>query len=125
MTQLDLVQQSVSGLAVPVRRGIAFTVSDTVVNDSPVATPRAAVTRYYLSTDGIKGPGDALLVGYRVLPIVGPHAASSGSAPVAIPWTVQPGTYVLLACADDTQLVAESNKTNNCRASATALTVAP
>jgi subtilase family serine protease len=125
VTQPDLVQQSVSGPAVPVKRGVAFTVSDTVVNDSPVATPRTAATRYYLSADGVKGPGDALLVGYRVVPVMAAHAASSGSAPVAIPWTVQPGTYVLLACADDTSLVAESSKANNCRASATALIVAP
>jgi len=125
VTQPDLVQQTVSGPVVPVKRGMAFTVSDTVVNDSPVATPRTAATRYYVSADDAKGPGDALLVGYRVVPILAAHAGSSGSAPVVIPWTVQPGTYRLLACADDTQLVVETSKANNCRAAGAALIVAP
>jgi subtilase family serine protease len=44
---------------------------------------------------------------------------------VTIPSTTAPGTYVLIACADDTGAVAEANETNNCRASATAVIVAP
>ena len=44
---------------------------------------------------------------------------------VTIPSTTLPGTYVLLACADDTKGVAESNDTNNCRASGTAVVVTP
>jgi len=42
---------------------------------------------------------------------------------VTIPSTIAPGTYVLLACADDTGLIAEGIETNNCRASATSVAV--
>ena len=99
--------------------------SDTVVNDSRVGTPRSATTRYYLSTDGVRNTGDILLTGARTVPILGPSASSSGSVAVTIPSTVLPGTYVLLACADDTKVVAESTEANNCRASVTAVVVAP
>jgi subtilase family serine protease len=121
----DLVQQTVSSSAGPFRRGTAFTVSDTVVNDSPVGTPSSATTKYYLSTDGVRNAGDIPLTGGRTVPILAPSASSSASVVVTIPSTTVPGTYVLLACADDTKLVVESNDTNNCRASGTAVVVAP
>ena len=121
----DLVQQTVSSPGGPFRRGTAFTVSDTVLNDSRVGTPSPATTRYYLSTDNVRNTGDILLTGARTVPILGPSASSSASIAVTIPSTTLPGTYVLLACADDTKVVAESNDTNNCRASGTAVVVAP
>jgi hypothetical protein len=121
----DLVQQSVSSSGGPFRRGTAFTLSDTVLNDSRVGTPRSTTTRYYLSADTLRSTGDILLTGARTVPILGPSASSSASAAVTIPSTTLPGTYFLLACADDTKLVAESNEANNCRASGTALVVNP
>jgi hypothetical protein len=80
----------------PFRRGTRFKVTDTVLNDAPVGMPRSTTTRYYLSADS-----------------------------VAIRATTRPGTYVLLACADDTKVVAEGNETNNCRASGTPIVVSP
>jgi uncharacterized repeat protein (TIGR03803 family) len=44
-------------------------------------------------------------------------AASTGTVTVAVPGATAPGTYYLLACADDTKQVAESNENNNCTAS--------
>jgi subtilase family serine protease len=121
----DLVQQTVSSSGGPFRRGTAFTVSDTVVNDSRVGTPSSATTRYYLSTDTVRNTGDILLTGARTVPILAPFASSSAAIAVTIPSATLPGTYVLLACADDTKVIAESNDTNNCRASGTAVVVAP
>ena len=121
----DLVEQTVSNSGGPFRRGTAFTVSDTAVNTSRVGTPTSATTRYYLSLDGVRNTGDILLIGARTVPILGPSASSSASVAVTIPSTTLPGTYFLLACADDTKLVAESNEANNCRASGTALVVNP
>src|SRR5580765_855035 len=121
----DLIQPSVSNPGGPVRRGTAFTVSDTVLNDSRVGTPRLTTTRYYLSVDTLRSTGDTLLIGARTVPILAPSASSSASVAVTIPSTTVPGTYFLLACADDTKVVAESNDANNCRASGTAVVVAP
>jgi subtilase family serine protease len=90
-----------------------------------VGTPSSAATRSYLSTDGVRNTGDILLTGARTVPILGPSASSSASVAVTIPATTLPGTYVLLACADDIMLVAESNDTNNCRASGTSVVVTP
>jgi len=121
----DLVQHAVSNLGGPFRRGTAFTVSDTVRNDAQVGTPRSTTTRYYLSTDTARSTGDTLLTGVRTVPILGPAAGSSGSVTAVIPSTTIPGTYFVLACADDTKLVAESSEANNCRASGTAVVVNP
>jgi subtilase family serine protease len=121
----DLVQQTVSSLAGPFRRGTAFTVSDTVRNDAQVGTPRSTTTRYYLSTDTARSTGDTLLTGARTIPILGSTAGSSGSVSVVIPSTTIPGPFFVLACADDTKLVAERSEANNCRASETAVVVSP
>jgi subtilase family serine protease len=121
----DLVEQSVVNPGGPFRPGATFTVSDTVLNDSLVGTPASSSTRYYLSADTVRNTGDILLTGARTVPILGPSASSSASVAVTIPSTTLPGTYFLLACADDTKLVAESNEANNCRASGTAVVVAP
>ena len=50
-------------------------------------------------------------------------ATSSGSTTVTVPPTTVPGTYFVLACADDALVVNEANETNNCRASGTSLLV--
>jgi hypothetical protein len=42
---------------------------------------------------------------------------------VAIPSTISPRAYYLLACADEIGLVTETVESNNCRASATPVSV--
>jgi len=121
----DLVQQGVSSPGGPFRRGTAFTVSDTVLNSAPVATTRSTTTRYYLSADSVKGASDTLLTGARTVPVLAPGASSSGSATVTIPSTTAPGAYLVMACADDTGLMAEASEANNCRASLTTVVVSP
>ena len=101
----------------------AVKVTDTVLNDAPVGMPRSTTTRYYLSADTVRSAGDTLLTGGHTIPALGPTAGSSGS--VSIRATTRPGTYVLLACADDVKVVAEGNETNNCRASGTPIAVNP
>src|SRR5262249_2879571 len=121
----DLVEQSVSNPRGTIRSGATIVVSDTAVNTSGVATPPPKATHYLLSAHPQRRAGDPLLAGARIVPILAASAASSGSVTVAIPTTTVPGTYVLLACADDTRLVAEQNETNNCRASSTPVVVIP
>ena len=84
----------------------------------------ASKTRYYLSVDAFKSNDDTLLVGVRDLPVILPGNSSTGTRTVQA-MGVAPGTYFLLACADDTQLLVEHDETNNCRASTSTVTVGP
>ena len=121
----DLVQQSVSNPGGPFKPGAHVTVSDTVFNDSPIATGKSSTTKYYLSVDGTRSADDKLLTGTRRIANLAPFTGSSGSVAVTIPSSTLPRTYTLLACADNTGAVPEASETNNCRASATPLVVAP
>jgi hypothetical protein len=97
-------------------RGGRFTAADTVVNEGG-ATAGSTRTRYYLSTTGSRGATDVLLGGSRSVSTLVVGAQSQGKVTVTVPSTTPLGTYRLLACADDTAVVAESDETDNCRAS--------
>ena len=101
-----------------------FTVTDTTANNGTAAAG-ASTTRYYLSVDRVRGAGDVLLGGTRAVGALGAGADSSGSGEAKVPTDMPAGDYYVLACADDTGAVAESNENNNCRASASQLEVAP
>ena len=83
----------------------------------------ASTTRYYLSADTVRGTGDRLLTGSRAVPALAAGAQSAGTVSVKVPTSMPFGSYFLLACADDTGVVAESNEANNCVASTTKVTV--
>jgi subtilase family serine protease len=108
----DLVETAVTGPATAAVGG-TMTVTDTALNQGTGPT-RVSSTRYYLSTDGIALT--QLLTGSRAVAVLGAGALSAGSVVVTIPATTSTGTYFLLACADDTKIVFESNEANNCAA---------
>jgi hypothetical protein len=88
----------------------------------PGTLARATLALLLLSAWGAASAhGDEQRVPH-VRPLV--FEANRGQA-VTIPSTTLPGTYILLACADDSKVVVESNDTNNCRASSTAVGVTP
>jgi hypothetical protein len=119
----DLVQTTVSNPPATAARGGTFRVTDTVKNQG-TATAGASTTRYYLSTDKVKGTGDILLGGSRSVPSLAAGQSSRGNnVKVSIPTTTTPGTYYLLACADDPGAVAEVDETNNCLASTSTVLV--
>jgi choice-of-anchor B domain-containing protein len=120
----DLVTTSVSNPPSGAVRGSKFTITDTVTNkgDGPAS---ASTTRYYLSVDGVKNAADLLLTGTRSVAGLQSNAASTGSRVVAVPTSAPPGTYVVLACADDGSKVGESNNANNCRASGMSVVIHP
>jgi subtilase family serine protease len=101
--------------------GTSVTVSDTVQNQSRIPAGSSR-TQYYLSLDTVKGVGDKLL-GSRAVPALGANATSTASLQLTVPTSTVLGTYYLLACADDTQLVAETDEAGNCRASTSMLQV--
>jgi subtilase family serine protease len=120
----DLVTAAVSNPPSSTRRGTAFDVTDTVRNQGD-ATAGSSTTRYYLSLDGARDTTDRLMMGNRPVGILNPADVSSGTVRVVIPSSITPGTYFVLACADDAQRVVEGGGANNCRASATAVNVTP
>jgi hypothetical protein len=120
----DLVQQSVSSPGGPFKPRGRITVSDTVFNDSPLASGKSA-TKYYFSVDGSRSAGDKLLTGSRTVASLAAFTGSSGSVTLTIPASTAPRTYTLLACADAAGALEEASETNNCRASATPVVVAP
>jgi subtilisin family serine protease len=113
----DLVASAVSDPPASALVGSPFSVTDAVQNAGSVNSA-ASVARYYLSLDAVKDAGDVLLTGYRIVPLLAPGAASSGSATVRVPAATVPGMYRLFSCADGGSVVKESNEANNCTASA-------
>ena len=105
-----------------IARGASFAVTDTVLNQGAVAAG-ASTTRYYLSADQVKDGNDRLLTGMRAVPALGPSTTSIGTVSVTVPSNMALGTYYLIACADNTTTVTESDETNNCRTSATTVQV--
>ena len=120
----DLTETSVSNPPSAVILGGAFQVTDTVKNQGSLASG-PSVTQYYLSTDTAKGSTDKLLTGSRSVPGLAVGGTSTGTVTVAVPSATPLGTYYLLACADDTNGVTETNESNNCKASGTKIQINP
>jgi subtilase family serine protease len=119
---LDLVVSALSNPPASAAAGGSFAVTDTTANQG-TATAGASTTRYRLSLDSTITGSDPLLTGTRAVPSLAAGGSSSGTTTVTIPLSLTPGTYYLGACADDLGAVAESNETNNCRASTTTIQV--
>ncbi|MGE3540790.1 MAG: CARDB domain-containing protein [Candidatus Tectimicrobiota bacterium] len=111
----NLLIDSLSSPPAAATPGSSFQVTETVSNQGTL-TASASTTRYYLSPDPVKSSTDTLLTGTRAVPSLAPGAASTGTASVTIPTSTLQGTYFVLACADATNTVVESNENNNCRA---------
>jgi len=120
----DLTEAAVSSSTAITGAGATFTVTDTAVNRGGGGAG-ASVTQYYLSTLPNKTNTSRLLNGNRTVNPLPAGGNNAGSAIVTVPSDVATGTYYLLACADDTALVPESNETNNCAASSTRVQVGP
>ena len=117
----DMVESSVSFGTVT---GGSFAITDTAIDQGVVGVP-ASVTQYYLSSNNIKNTNAILLSGSRAVPALGASGSSTGTATVSVPQGVAVGSYYVLACADDTNLIGESNENNNCAAAASKIQVGP
>jgi subtilase family serine protease len=91
---------------------MTITVTDTTKNSGGAATAVASTTSFYLSVNNTLSPGDVLL-GSRSVGILAPNGTSAASTTLPIPTATAPGSYYILAIADDGNAVAESNETNN------------
>jgi subtilase family serine protease len=59
-----------------------------------------------------------MLSGSRLVPALAAGAQSAGTVTLTVPTSATGGNYYLLACADDTSVITESDETNNCKAAA-------
>jgi hypothetical protein len=120
----DLVETAVSNPPATAPRGSSFSVTDTATNQGN-APAGPTTTRYYLSKDTTKTNTDPKLSGTRAVPGLAAGANSTGTVTVTIPAATAAATYFVIACADDLKTVFESNELNNCKASATKVSVTP
>jgi subtilase family serine protease len=91
--------------------GGTVSVSATIRNGGG-APAGASVIGFYLSTNSVLDAGDQLLNAQRAVPALGVDQVNSGTTTVPLPAGMT-GTYYILAVADVTQAVAESNELNN------------
>jgi hypothetical protein len=118
----DLLETALTDPPAAVTQGGNFSVTDTAENQG-VAGAGPSTTRFYASLNMTKGASDVLLTGSRGVPALGVGGSSTGMTMVTVPGSTPVDTYFLLACADDTGTVGESNEANNCRASSTTFQV--
>ena len=120
----DLVTTFVSDPPAALQIDETFSATDTVENRGRVNSALTTTTRYYLSPDGSKHGMDGFLNASRRVGILAPDASSTGG-PSAVPRvpSIKPGSYYLMACADDTQANVESDESNNCAISANTVMV--
>jgi subtilase family serine protease len=110
-TPPDLI---VSALSAPAAAGPGdtITVTDTTKNSGTGASAVPTVTKLYLSTNYSHSADDRYL-GERSVPSLAPGATSGGTTQATIPNGLPVGTYYLIAVADASNAVGESNETNN------------
>ena len=118
----DLVTSNVSNPPSEIIAGTTFSLTATVTNQGTAGAGSSSM-RYYLSLDALKDASDVLLSGTRTVTALAPGQSYMGSRTVTVPSTTSPGTYPLLACADDLAVVTELDDTNNCTAAATTIEV--
>ncbi len=120
----DLIESAVSSQALATGAGAMIMVSDTATNQGG-GNAAASFTQYYLSTFTTKVVTARLLNGNRSVPALASGGISMGGANVTVPQDMATGSYYLLACADDTNLVSETNENNDCAASSAKIQVGP
>ena len=119
-----MLASTVSAPSASRARGTTFAMTDTVRNAGAVASGPSA-TRYYLSLDAVKSAGDILLTGNRAVPGLAAGGSHSGGVTVTVTTATPLNTYFVLACPDGASAVPETDETNNCTASSTAVTITP
>jgi subtilase family serine protease len=92
--------------------GSSIDVTDTTQNIG-TGTAGSSVTGFYLSTNALLDASD-VPVGSRPVPTLAPGATSVRTTTVTLP-AVAPGTWYLLANADDGRAITETMETNNTR----------
>ncbi|ABQ24599.1 S8 family serine peptidase [Geotalea uraniireducens] len=106
----DLFVQSVAGPPSAVQ-GSTITITDTVCNGGPGDATGFSVG-FYLSSDQNLSSDD-MLIGSRNVASIAAGTCPSGTTRAPIPPTAPGGSLYLIACADYTNRLVETNKNNN------------
>jgi hypothetical protein len=114
----ELVAKSVTG---SLSNGLVVVTA--IVRNKGNRPAGASQTAFYLSTDGTQSTNDPAL-GTAKVGKIKPRKAKPVAGSFALPASVIPGTYRVLACADSGRQVKERKETNNCKASKGTVTVA-
>jgi subtilase family serine protease len=111
----------ISALAAPGTgaAGATLTLTDTTKNQGS-GPAGASTTRFYLSTNTTFEAQD-LLLGSRAIPTLAAGGTHTGSTALTIPPTTAVGSYYLLARADATGAIPETNEANNLKTKALSL----
>lgn len=120
VAQPDLVVQSINGfsaLPTSMESGGTYTITSRIKNKGKKKISAEFTTRYYLSLDNSYSSDDILLSGGRTTLKLKSNSISNWRTNVTVPSTTPTETYYLIACADDTNNITESNENNNCKAS--------
>jgi subtilisin family serine protease len=111
---VDLTMTAVSG-PTTARDAQSITLTATVANLGKVSAP-ASTIRWYLSTDSVITTADTPLASVTTTALAA-GASRIVSITTAVPASVPAGTYRFGVIADPENLIAETNETNNARAS--------
>lgn len=119
----DLIVTTLSDPPAAAEPGTSFSATDTIQNKGKKKAG-ASQTAYFLSSDQQQGAGDIELARHGVDKLKTKKKATTQTE-LAVPASIVPGAFYLLACADIGTDVKEKGKGegNNCRASAGAMTV--
>ncbi|MEK7270138.1 MAG: CARDB domain-containing protein [Planctomycetota bacterium] len=121
----DLVVDSVSGTFGGSPAGATTSATCTIRNAGTLAASKAFTVSLYLSADGALDASDFLLGGYAVNSL-NPGSSQTKTVSFATPATVPGGSYKVLVWVDSGNTVAEHvGETNNVRASAASVALAP
>lgn len=102
--------------------GSAFAASARIANRGRAAAGRSLLA-FYLSRDKRMSMTDPALVGRPAVRALARGGSATVKANVRIPATVKPGPWFLIACADSSAKVRESNEANNCRTAGVPISV--
>lgn len=114
----DLIVSSLTapGSASP---GQNISINDTTKNNGLAATLQT-VTVFYLSADSTVDVGDVIL-GNRLVPALSPGSSNAGTTQVTIPSDTAAGSYFIIAVADGSDIVYETDESNNTMSTAIAI----
>ena len=114
VTKPDLVMTAVTPNSTGFVPGGTLSVTDTVQNQGGAPTTVSSTIAYSLSPDTIYGNGDDVTISTtRAVGLLAAGASNTATTNLLIPASTPSGTYHVCANADSTNVISETNESNN------------